>query len=350
MSLFSRKTWRDLRAGDTRRATRAVLGTAMLTWATMYRARDDSPGRWYMVKVGDREIDTRPFAPLLSPYLFLGEAILDADRLYSKELFGRNILTRDGEQPRLQSHDLLGAVLGMNRIAGTGLAIVERILSGHGGMDSFTKALREVAGSYVGSFLVPLLQARDVYAEFDPEEQFARDTRGNEFTGPILRNIPEVSQTLPKMPKVTEEGYVRNETPLLSQLTGFLPRETTWISDELSKLGVGWRGIIPQPTGDSDIDRAAKEFMGERIERVLGPMFRGSVYQGADDAQRKEMVTSKIGPLRSWARRRALQEARMRTTETTERRRGAERVVPVGTLPPAPFRDVRPVMAPPPIP
>jgi len=335
-ALMTPKVWRATRAGDYRPLVRAGVGMMTLAWATSYRARDDSPGAWYKIKIGGKEIDTRPFAPMIAPYLLAGELILDQMR------------ESRGEIPRLGMQDIAKGLVGLNRVAGTGLAVVDAVFDNRGTWEWRWKQMKEVAGSYVGSFLVPLLQVRDVIAHWDPEERLYRDTSGAPFTGQIQRNIPLLDKSLPPMPATTRPGYVESESPLMSQITGILPKQSTHVETELSKLGISWRDIVPPADGPPEVTRKSKAYLGNMIEKPMSALFQSKAYRNVDDAQRQEMVMKVLGALRSAAARRAEAESGIRKTLRIERNRGAPRFVPLGTPPPLP-RRIRPV-TPPPVP
>ncbi|KKK93544.1 hypothetical protein LCGC14_2691830, partial [marine sediment metagenome] len=262
-------------------------------------------------------IDVRPFAPMLAPYLFLGEVLLDAQRSHV------------GLPARLQGRDYLAAVIGLNRIAGSGLAIVDAFFERRKSLDRFVRDVQQVAGSYLASFLVPLLAVKDAIAQGIPEERIARDIRGHEFIGPVVRMIPFLSQRLPERPGLTRATPYVQETPLLSQLTGILRRTPTPVETELSRLGVRFGDIVPPSTGDAEIDRRAAQLVSEELASQLEPRITSRSYKVRDDAQKKDELLRRIAKIRNRASKRALKEFGHRRTKRLERLRGRERVVPI---------------------
>lgn len=313
---FTPETWAKLQAGDTALLTRAAIGTTMLGFATAYRAQPDAPGEWYKIRVGNKTVDTRPFAPLISPYLFAGEMILDAGR------------AARGMPARLESRDLLAFMLGLNRIAGTGLAIFDSVLDKRGNIEAQLRTLKQIAGSYVASFGVPLLMVRDVVAQVSPEDAKYRDIRGNEFLGPIARNLPFAGRLLPESPGVTRPGTQSVEAPLLGQLTGIRTQTPTPVETELSRLGIRFADVMPPSSGKPDVDRRAKEIEGERLEEIVTRIINRESYKQADDAKKKDTLLTVLANIKNAAARRALAEAELRKTTREEKFRGAERTAP----------------------
>jgi len=310
---------------DHRPIIRAMEGTAALIWATAYRYQDGAPADWYKVRlpgalplVGGKEVDIRPFAPVPAAYLFLGEALAGVIR---------------GEQ-RLTSRDVLMAALGMNRLAGSGLAIVDAMLDAQNDERRLWNTIKYVGGSLVGGFTVPFRQIKDLVAAGAPEERIYRDVRGREFLGPSMQNIPFVSQILPPKPAVVAPGMIGEHTPawqpLVGQLTGFRFREppSTPAEEEFRRLNVPFGSIKPPSSGRPEIDRRAEEMLGEYLGPQIAEIISRPAYQEMDDAGRKDWLLKILGRMRSAAAQQALAEAGQRRATRLERLRTDERLFP----------------------
>jgi hypothetical protein len=329
---LSPKVWKDLAAGNHQRLVSATLGSMWLGLAVVYRMQEAAPGKWHDIRLGkdDRDVDSRIYAPFIAPYLFLGQVIVDT---YHKTL---------GKEARLSQKDYTGAVLGMNRIAGTGLAIVEAMLEERSDLSTLWSKTKYVAGQYVSSFLVPFLQAKDVVAQFSEDERKYRNVAGNEFIGPSLRNVPGLSRLLPEAPAMTRPGAAMSEEsdmlamlegnvpkgPVLGQLTGLNVRKKSFVEKELERLNIGFAQIAPPGSGQPEIDRRAGFLLGEMMPEVLDEFMQSDVYAELDDAARKTEVLSIIASFRSAAADIALAEHEQRLTDSVERGRGAPRSVP----------------------
>lgn len=304
--------------GDFRPLTRATMGTLALVWAYTYRNQPDAPGEWFNVRVGDnKQVDVRPFAPF-SAYLFLAEAIRDAER-YAK-----------GIPARLDFQDYLSAAVGMNRIAGTGLSIVDAVMAKQRSPEARWRQIKEVAGDYAASFFIPLQQVKDIVAQVSPEEAIRRDIRGRELTGPVISAIPGLSRTLPPLPAITRPGPAKQENPLMTQFTGLYFKQPTDVEKELSRVGVNFRDMVPVSSGNPDVDRRAAAIAGDFIEKRMSKIMATQTYKKADDPGRQDMLLKSLGAVKDFASRKAEAEYRLRPAKRQEKLRGAPRLIPYG--------------------
>ena len=91
--------------------SRATIGTGMLAAAIAIRATDIGGEKWYELKVpgSDQRIDTRAMGPF-NMYLLMAEGIVHPDRLTVA--------------------DWAKGLVGINRVAGTGLVLTDALTSG----------------------------------------------------------------------------------------------------------------------------------------------------------------------------------------------------------------------------
>lgn len=247
LKAMSPKVLKDLATGNPQQfakaASRATLGSLMLDSALRLRQSEFAGDRWYEVKVGDRVIDTRAFAPF-STYLFLAEAFTNPEKL--------------------KASDYALAMVGLNRVAGTGLVVTDLLRAPTA--ESAKKVVAGLAGQYLGSFTVPLRTAKDITAFFDPEEAILRDTRDMRILAPIIANIPLASQQLPEIASPVKGERVRSETPLLRQLTGLSLRTKTLVEKEVNRIQASPKTILPR-TNVPEADRFIASFTGPIVEK-----------------------------------------------------------------------------------
>ena len=254
--------------------SRATLGSLMLAAANEIRKNPEIGGeKWYEIKLGEdvsgigkkgRVIDTRAFAPF-STYLFLAEVMQNPERL--------------------RGQDFLQGIVSINRIAGTGLVLVDVLRS-----DSFensARLLKEFAGNWWGAFSVPFRTISDALGQFIPEEATSRSTREAPLTAPFISAIPGLSRKLPPAPRLTRpEPYMR-EMPLLRQFTGLTVKTKTPFESEIDRLNV--RHLFPR-TGDKTLDRLLVEEIGKEFGDLGESLMQTQAYQNASDEERKQMI------------------------------------------------------------
>lgn len=239
-------------------ASRATIGTMMFDSAWRIRQSDMAGEKWYEIIIGlDEEgkqivIDARPFAPF-STYLFLAEAMLRPKNIEGK--------------------DWALATIGVNRVAGTGLAFVD-LMRGKVKEQTVKDVMGSVAGAYLGGFTVPFGTVKDLYSGLDPEETITRDTRQNPFLGNLMRNLPEASQLLPEVNSMTTTKRVRAENPITKQLTGLRVKTKDPVSRKIDELNMSWGQLSPR-TGNKQADNIMRGYMGQAME-VVGPKFIAS--------------------------------------------------------------------------
>jgi hypothetical protein len=274
MKALNPKTVAELASGNpdkfANNASKAIIGTMQLGLANYLRNSEYRGEKWYEVKVGDKTYDTRAYAPMISPYMLISESISHPENL--------------------KAADWAGAVIGLNRIAGSGLVLTDIIRSKD--VESISKTIGKVAGEYLGSFSVPFRTFQDIYSAAVPDKNAIRDTRERPLLGPIMRNIPGLSETLPEMVSPLKSERVRTEHPLLRQLTGLSVKTKTLMEKEVDRLGIETSTYYPK-TGIPEADRELSKYMGPAIEQIAPKLLTQSRY-GALDDNMKEMVLDQI--------------------------------------------------------
>jgi len=279
MSLFSSKTRAAIAAGNPEAISKAITGVMMLSAATVIRNNPNIGGeKWYELRVGNKVIDMRPFAPF-STYLFIAE-------LWSNP-------------ERLTGADFAQAALSINRIAGSGLAVVD--LFQQGTPEGTIKFLKEFTGQYLGGFTVPFRSISDVVGQFRPEAAVSRDTKENPLLGPAMSNIPGLNELLPEYPSLFQKEPFKREQPLLRQATGITVKTKPYIQKEIDRLGLSTSDFIPK-TGDPTINRILTKATGILLDPVNSLLQNSSRYQDMTDEQKTETLKTLISGAKSKAK------------------------------------------------
>jgi hypothetical protein len=291
---------KELASGNPERfvkaASRATLGTLMLDSAWRIRQSQYAGEKWYEIKTGydpktkeEKVIDARAFAPF-SAYLLMAEAFIHPERL--------NV------------EDYAQALIGMNRIAGTGLVAVDLLRAKSG--ETAKDVVNKFVGSYLGSFSVPARTVKDLYSGIDPEEGVYRDVKKDPIAGPFLQNIPEISQMFPESPspyttkrqgKASEENAVMGiPAPVFRQISGFYQNLKPEVKQEVDKIGLDYTRIYPR-TGVADADRKIIEYMAPIIERYGSSLIQSKQYQSLTNPGRRLAMGQLFTEARAEARR-----------------------------------------------
>jgi len=251
-------------------ASRATLGILQLQTASWLRNSQYRGEKWYEIKNGDKYYDVRSYAPILSPYMLIAEAMSHPEKL--------------------KAADWAQAAIGLNRIAGTGLVLTDVLRTQD--IESAQKLFSGMAGQYLGSFTVPFRTFQDMYASVHPESAIIRDTKGHELTGPAIRNIPVVSEMLPEQVSPIKVESPKAEYPLTRQLTGLSKGTKTLMEREVDDLNILPTRIYPR-TGSPEADRAISKRMGPIIETLAPNVINNPNYKRMDEP-RKRIVLGKI--------------------------------------------------------
>jgi hypothetical protein len=276
---------------------KSLTGTAMLAGALVLREKYEG-GKWYEAKDGDNVIDTRSYAPF-SSFMFLADVlktVSEAGEDVIKD--GRTLKQALIDHGKYTSNDLLQATAGINRIAGSGLVVIDLI--NKGSMDRKMDIIRDFAAQYLSGFTVPARTPKDIVAGFSPEEATLRDVR-EDVLAPTKANFPGVSQTLPAKPSPTQGKQPETEHPLLRQFAGVSLRSARLVGDEIDRLGVDFSRIAPA-TGDAEIDRELSARMGPMADTIMPNVIQSPMYHGfKTEEQRRFVLTASMGYIRSQA-------------------------------------------------
>ncbi|GAG94768.1 unnamed protein product, partial [marine sediment metagenome] len=240
--------------------------------------------------------DLRAYAPYTT-YLFIAEQVLHPEKI--------------------RPYDRIQALIGINRIAGTGLILIDALRNKSN--ETVTKMLKEFGGQWLGGFTVPFRTIKDFWAGIEKEEAEVQFTRESPILGPLISNLPRSQRFLPQAPRLTRrEGYVR-EAPVKRQVTGLTVKTKTGLEQEIDRLGI--ERLWPR-TGDVTLDRMITEKIGGQVEIAGQTLISSPAYRTADDETKKYFIKDLINTKRLKAKKtlfplRVRQELKRRTTQET---------------------------------
>ena len=281
MSLFSSKTRSAIAAGDYKAISKAIIGTSMLGGALAVRANDNLKGeKWYEIKVGDKVIDTRPFAPF-STYLFFAEVMLNG---------GETISGRDWGL----------AIAGINRVAGTGLALLDLIDSKITEKNA-KNIINDIVSSYIGGFTVPFVTIKDIIGNFKLEERTIKETREIPILGGAVGNIPALNEILPTKYSMFEDKPLQREQTLLRQLTGLSVKTKSFIEKELDRMGKDIGDLVPK-TGNLEANRIISKQTGVMLDLFNDEIKLSQSYQAMGDEEKLELIKELVSEAKKEAK------------------------------------------------
>ncbi len=270
---FSPKTIAKLSSGNPRDfakfASRGLIGTALLGKAMEIRNGPNGGEKWYEYNVGETDelgrqktIDLRAYAPL-STYLFLAEALKPDN----------NLLWTDWSE----------AALGLNRLSGTGLVLIDAVKAR--GDDVSADILMKYVGELTGTPTIPVRQFKDFYEAYtgdDARRSTRVDDRGESFIAPTAANIPWVSEEfLPVARSPLREGPIKGEpvtlfgieipAPAAKQLLGVSIKRKNQVEREVDRLGLDPSAYLPR-TGVEEANRYMAAQMAPTVANLVGRM------------------------------------------------------------------------------
>ena len=281
MSLFGQKTRAAIAAGDYNAISKAVIGTSMLGAAVAIRANDNLAGeKWYEIKWGDKTIDMRPFAPF-STYLLFGE-----------------LMTRGGE--RISGSDWAQAVIGINRVAGTGLALVD-LIGGKVDAKDVKNIVNGIVSAYIGGFTVPFVTIKDIIGNFRLEERTIKETKELPIIGGAVGNIPFLNETLPTKYSMFEDKPLQREQSLLRQLTGITFKTKSFIEKELDRMGKDIGDLIPK-TGNLEANRIISKQTGVILDQFNEKLQMSEKYKTLNDEEKIDFLKNLVSEAKKEAK------------------------------------------------
>lgn len=281
------KTKLEQRGADI--ASRAVVGTAMLGAAYLFRASKYAGEKWYEGAPNGTEGAERTnllgLAGPAIPYLALGEMMY-------RQIHG------DEGRPPMTPQDLLQGSIGIRLSPGAQAAL--EAMGGAGseeGWEKWYKAAEKSVGEYIGRFTVPLRTIKDFAAAYgndseaiyyDPREVTELGDFKTTAPNPTIQNVPELGETLDRPASISPltGREKRSEFTALRQLTGLTEFTRTAIEKEFARLGLAEFKTF-KATGYPKADREIARRVGAIADELTPALIESEQYQAMGDAQRK---------------------------------------------------------------
>ena len=281
MSLFNSKTRATIAAGDYNAISKAVIGTSMLGGAVAIRANENLAGeKWYEIKYGDKRIDTRAFAPF-STYLFFAELMVNGSE-------------------RISGSDWAQAAIGINRVAGTGLALID-LVGQKVDAKNAKNIVNGIVSSYVGGFTVPFVTIKDIIGNFRLEERTVKETKELPIVGGAIGNIPGLNELLPTKYSMFEDKPLQREQSLLRQLTGITLKTKSFIEKELDRMGKDVGDLIPK-TGNLEANRIISKQTGVILDQFNEKLNLSEKYQAMGNDEKLEFIKNLVSEAKKEAK------------------------------------------------
>lgn len=287
-----RLAWNKKPAREVARAfSRGTTGMFMLGAAWELRNSAYAGEKYYEIVYDGKTYDMRPFAPF-STYLAMAEAM--------KPMFDKHS-SMDGS-------DYIQAFIGINRIAGTGLAFADYALNVIRGKwdsdnlgDASKRLLADTIANFVGGYSVPLKTVKDIIASVDPTQATLQSTRVDLEAGgwktmarPFLANVPYGNVignaiggpgTVVPSTSPTRTGPIRAENPATRQFTGLSYKTKTPIEREVDRLAM--RSDLAIRSGTPEIDRlTSREIAQAGFADEANDLVQSRYWKTLDDQER----------------------------------------------------------------
>ena len=206
----------------------------------------------------------------------------------------------------LRPRDWFEAMIGVNRAAGTGLAVVDWVKSTD--VEQVLESAQRMAGELAARITVPLRTPIDIIQGVQGRERRTDpkgDTWQERLINPTLANIPGTNELLSERfsPLRTESGSapltlfgVDIPAPLSRQLMGISLKRKNSVESEVDRLQLNYSTFMPK-TGQKDVDRQTMAHMGPIVLRTIPEMMKSDspikrFYSSAAEwTKRKELVT-----------------------------------------------------------
>jgi hypothetical protein len=269
---------------DYRRLGQGFVGLMLYGAAAGLRATLGGE-EWWQIKTGRRRKDGTPIYLDIRRYQPFASFVWVAD-IAERAATGRLGDKKIGEE-------LAEQYLSMRRAGTEGIGLLTEFFNFLG--KSFTgsetdakqQQLEQAIGRQLALPLNPLVNLRDLWAEFSSTERLRRDPREAGIWGPSLDRIPWVrTKLLPEAVSLTSPTPVNiSENPLLAQLGARFTAGDNFASREWRRMGLLPNRFL-QSDRDPTIDRAQKAAFQRLISQVGNEFERDPAYQSASDAQR----------------------------------------------------------------
>jgi hypothetical protein len=189
-----------------------------------------------------------------------------------------------GEDSTIVPMDYAKAVVGLNRVSGTGLVLIDALRSGTEKLSGET--LMKSLAQYVASPTVPLRTVKDIEQSITGKD-FARDIKSDRFwidiLNPTVSNMPFLDKFLAERASPLKVGRQRYESVnffghkipagIARQVFGVTIRNKNVIEQEVDRLGLKYSTFMPD-TGLKEGDRYASMYMAPSSLAIIPEMMK----------------------------------------------------------------------------
>ena len=350
---------------------KAAEGVGLLGIGLAFRGSDMAGPKWYQVRIGpgedgrERFIDLRPFSPL-STFAFIAELMKVAVNRGAGALDDDRVLSESGIEPS----DFLEAFLGIRRLSGTALTLIEALGNSQNGAQFKDRLLRYVQ-TLLGGFTTPGRNLKAILSQTQPEEGVFLDNRSrpeipilpgrdlgipgvratprgqqiprvfSEFVGnlPVIgpASLPPSASPSQAAPRGSEQPIGGVVNPLFRQVTGITISSRSTFENEARRLRIR----LPTRLGGKVpiFDRLTDEALGKIVEASkINEQLAAPRYQRLTDDGKRQFLTRRLSTLRRQARSKAFRDNREEIIEEVMRDlravRRADRPRRIRNLPP----------------
>ena len=281
--LGDKKTLTELASGNPERfakeASKMLTGYMMFNAAWNLRQSEYAGEKWYEIKKGENEVvDIRPFAPF-SNFFWLADATLRPDKV--------------------KVSDFAQLAVGLSRVSGTGLSIVDMIRAKdfNGVMDVGATFMEGILASYT----IPMKTFKDIESAFSEEDRYYRDVEVGAETGVFgkaITNLPYAGRIYGRSFSPLREEPIETDHPLYKQFLGLNIRSKTTVEKEVDRLGldpISFRSKTGFKKADYEIDKN----MGRYVNYFVGNMVESDGYRKLEDHQKRMVVKDLIKAIKS---------------------------------------------------
>lgn len=307
-NLLDKNERAKIAAGDVSLISKMTSGGALglAAWQGIESGDIKMGDNWHEVYFGDKKVDIAAYQPFAA-WVFLADTI---KRVREDRFLPQNF-TLD---------TIAEGMLSTAAQMGTGFELADGLVRTLLDLDKANKEgspqarLGSAVGNYVTSFLTPINQLSDFFAQFDEAERKLRDVKvsapGEEkspfwqaLSGRVMGRTPIVKQMLPEKEFATREGPKESTAiPLLRAMLGVkVLDKSNSLEKELGRLGFNYKNTEPF-TGVPEIDRVLAHEMGILSERKLIPLVESQGYQKLPDATKAYILEEQISVVRKAAK------------------------------------------------
>jgi len=289
---------KNIQYDDASRLAKATLGTAM--FATALALRKEAGGEeWWQIKTGKKDkkgqpiyLNAKKYMPF-SGFLYLADVAMrfgkrDVDKKYGDELAELYLNSRRTDNAGAAFFD---AAKELYDYWDTGASM----------KDKTKAAIGKPFANIFAAPLTPLVNLRDLVAQFDEDEAAKRDMKSSPLLGPSIDRIPWLRSNekygLPLYQPPTEPApQSSSAAPALTELGISLDPGTNFATREFARLGISpIRWLKPDP--DPKINRAQYAAYAKRLALIAPKIEASPLYQSKTDAQKAAFWEAKLsGP------------------------------------------------------